>query len=239
MSSPTPSSTCRACSRSAPLLAGTRLFLASEAEVQENAFINGRIVQRCRLMSSAATQRALAALLKPYGIHFSSLIWPLYSMQVQQFFGARYPDLSDLQYSCWRVGKGQATCSNCEQCFRIAVTALASGHDPRRMGIDLRRVLKFARQWKPRTGGILPQDIAAQRSDRRVISAIGNTPSLDLTRILAPANWLQALSPEIILVRNRFRQLQREIMRVPAEVAPSMGVREAFFDWLTQNCGTN
>ena len=153
-------------------------------------------------------------------------------MQVQQILRARYPDLSDLQYSCWRVGKGQATCSNCEQCFRIAVTALASGHDPRRMGIDLRRALKFARQWKPRTGGILPQDIAAQRSDRRVINAIRNTSLLDVIRIVAPANWSQALSPEIILVRNRFRQLQKEIMRLPAEAAPLMGVREAFFDWL-------
>jgi hypothetical protein len=213
-------------------LGRTRLFLASEAEVQENAFINGSIIQHRHFMYSAATQRALAALLRLYGIHFSSLIWPLYSMQVQQILWARYPDLCDLQYSCWRVGKGQATCSNCEQCFRIAVTALASGHDPRRMGIDLRKVLKFARSWKPRTHGILPQDIAAQRSDQRVLEAIRSISLQDLTRVLAPDSWLQAKSPESILVRNRFRRLQEQVKRLPARVASPMGVREAFLDWL-------
>jgi len=218
-------------------LGRTRLFLASEAEVQENAFINGRIIQHHHFMYSAATQRALAALLELYGIHFGSLIWPLYSMQVQQILWARYPDLCDLQYSCWRVGRGQDSCSNCEQCLRIAVTALASGHDPRRMGIDLRKVLKFARKWKPVEHGSttvrnLPQDIARRRSEGRVISAIRNTSLLDLTKVLAPNSWFQTMSPENILIRKRFRRLKKQVKRFSAEVAPPMGVREAFFAWL-------
>ena len=122
-------------------LGKTRLFLASEAEVQVNAVIDGRIVQHKHFMYSAATQRSLGQLLVPYGIRFGSLTWPLYSIQVQQLLWARYSDLCDLQYSCWRVRPGEATCSECEQCFRIAMTALASGHNPERMGIDLRKVL--------------------------------------------------------------------------------------------------
>jgi hypothetical protein len=218
-------------------LGRTRLFLASEAEVQENAFINGRIIQHYHFMYSASTQRALAALLSLYGIHFGSLIWPLYSIQVQQILWARYPDLCDLQYSCWRVGQGQATCSNCEQCLRIAVTALSSGHDPRRMGIDLRKVFKFARTWTPRRHGsetapILPQDIAGRRSDDRVIDAIRRTSLLNLTRLLAPDSWWQAMLPENILILNRFRRLKKRAKRLPVDVTSPMGVREAFFDWL-------
>src|SRR4029077_7600676 len=122
-------------------LGKTRLFLASEAEVQANALIDGKIVQHRHFMYSAATQRALGQLLAPYGIRFGSLTWPLYSIQVQQLLWARYSDLCDLQYSCWLLRPGEATCSQCEQCFRIAMTALASGHNPERMGIDLRKVL--------------------------------------------------------------------------------------------------
>src|SRR5262249_25929701 len=125
-------------------LGNTRLFLASEAEVQANAVRDGRIVQHQHFMYSAATQRALGQLLAPYGIRFGSLTWPLYSIQVQQLLWARYSDLCDLQYSCWRVGPDEATCSQCEQCFRITMTALASGHNPERMGIDLRKVLCHA-----------------------------------------------------------------------------------------------
>lgn len=82
-------------------LGRSRFFVASEAEAQENAVCDGRIVQHHHFMYSAATQRALSALLAPYGIRLGSLIWPLYSMQVQQLLWSRYPDLSDLQYSCW------------------------------------------------------------------------------------------------------------------------------------------
>src|SRR5262249_39724359 len=84
-------------------LGRTRLFLASEAEVQENAEIAGRIVQLPEFCYSAATQRALARYLEPYGFRFGSLTWPLYSPQVQRLLWGRYPDLCDLQYSCPNV----------------------------------------------------------------------------------------------------------------------------------------
>ncbi len=155
-------------------LGRTRLFLASEAEVQESAVLDGKIVQHRHFMYSAATQRALAALLAPYDIHFGSLTWPLYSMQVQRLLWTRYPDLCDLQYSCWRVKEGQSTCSECGQCLRIAMTALADGENPERMGIDMRKLLAYAPNWKPHcdpvsSPQVLPQETAARMSDYRVL----------------------------------------------------------------------
>jgi hypothetical protein len=213
----------------------TRLYVASEAEVQESAVLDGKIIQHKHFMYSAATQRAFAALLSTYGIYFGSLIWPLYSMQVQQLLWARYPDLSDLQYSCWRVGQRQATCSKCEQCLRIAVTALADGKDPQRMGIDLRKVLAFAATWKPFEHGAatppaLPQNIAARRSDHRVVGAIRRTSLLHLARVLAPDDWGEALSPDNLKIVAAFRRLRRWASQYPA--TPPMGVRDAFFEWL-------
>src|SRR5262245_13021931 len=75
------------------------LFLASETEVQENADLDGRVVQHPHFMYSTVTQRALAALLKPAGIRYSSLTAPLHSEQVQQLLWTRYRDLRELKYS--------------------------------------------------------------------------------------------------------------------------------------------
>src|SRR5678816_80962 len=80
---------------------------------------------RDSFMYSAATQRALSRLLEPYGMRYGSLTWPLYSSHVQHLLWSRYPDLSDLQYSCWLVAKDEAMCSRCRQCLRLAVVALA------------------------------------------------------------------------------------------------------------------
>lgn len=133
----------------AALRGATHLFLASEAEVQENAEIGGRTVQHPHFMYSAATQGAIAALLAPLGMRYGSLISALYSSQVQQLLWQRYGDLCDLQYSCWRVAAGEATCSRCSQCLRVALGALAAGGAPERMGIDLIRLLPAMRDWAP------------------------------------------------------------------------------------------
>ena len=211
----------------------TRLFVASEAEVQESALIGGKIIQHSHFMYSAATQRSLARVLAPYGLHLGSLTWPLHTMQVQQLLWARYPDICDLQYSCWRVGEGQATCSHCEQCLRIAFTALASREDPQRMGIDLRKVIAFASDWEPI--GLspstlrLPQDDAADLLARRVVAAIMGTSLIHFGLTLGRAK--KRLSPRdfIITVRN-FHRLRRRFRQWPTP--PRMGIREAFFDWL-------
>jgi hypothetical protein len=212
----------------------TRLFIASETEVQENSLIDGKIVQHSHFMYSAATQRSLARLLAPYGLQFGSLIWPLHTMQVQQLLWKRYPDICDLQYSCWRVGEGQATCSQCEQCLRIAATALADGHDPQRMGIDLRKVIRFALAWRPveLSAQKLPQDEAAELLELRVVDAIRRIPLAHVRQVLnSSCNRSSALERlKNLKAMWNFRRLRRRIRRWPEP--PSMGVREAFFDWL-------
>lgn len=130
-------------------LGASRLFLASEAEVQQNAEHDGWVIQHPHCMYSGVTQRALQALLAPAGVHYGSLTLPLWSAQVQGLLWKRYPDICDLQYSCWRVQDGESACGRCSQCLRISLCALAAGEDPGRMGMDLARVLWSMRHWTP------------------------------------------------------------------------------------------
>lgn len=217
-------------------LGATRLFLASEAEVQDNTVLDGKIVQHSHFMYSAATQLALARLLAPYGIRFGSLTWPLYSMQVQQLLWARYPDLCDLQYSCWQMGPEEATCSRCKQCLRMAVNVLASGDDPQRMGIDLRKMIDCAPTLEPFANGArtgppaLPQEIGAQRRQALVMDAVRRTDLLHLATVLARGSPRRLLSRDTFERLRTFRRLRKQARGWPK--LPALGVREAYFDWL-------
>ncbi len=215
----------------------THLFVASETEIQESAVIDGKIVQHSHFMYSAATQRALAGIFSPYGLKFGSLTWPLHSKQVQQLLWRRYPDLCDLQYSCWRVGADQETCSECEQCLRVAVTALEMGDDPQRMGIDLCKLLKFASTWQPTTPRYtsysLPQDDAADLVGARVVDSIHRTSIAHVGKTITNSRAGRMPLLNVIKTMWRFRNLQRRFRHFPEP--RRMGVREAFFDWLDDN----
>jgi hypothetical protein len=216
-------------------LGKTRLFLASEAEVQGNAVIDGRIVQHKHFMYSAATQRALGQLLAPYGIRFGSLTWPLYSIQVQQLLWARYSDLCDLQYSCWLVRPGEATCSQCEQCFRIAMTALASGHNPERMGIDLRKVLCHVPDYvtvPPLQGDWKEPPLHGDWKERTAVvrDAVCRVSLTHLASVLAKGRNRSLASREAFRMFCNFYRLQLLAYQAPRHRCP--GAREAFFDWL-------
>jgi len=212
----------------------TRLFLASEAELQETVVIDGKIVQFHHFMYSAATQRSFSRLLAGYGISYGSLTWPLYSWQVQQLLWERYPDICDLQYSCWRVPADRATCSECSQCLRIALTALVAGRDPRSMGIDLPRLLAYAPQWEPMAppaeGEIpRPRETVARRAHALVQNAIRRTSLIYLTRLLTDgALWRVATKP----IRDQLAAFRVLRQRTPPTAAPPLGVREAFCEWL-------
>jgi hypothetical protein len=211
-------------------LGKNHLFLASEAEVQSNSVIDGRIVQHKHFMYSGATQRALGQLLAPYGIRFGSLTWPLYSIQVQQLLWARYSDLCDLQYSCWRVRPGEATCSQCEQCFRITMTALASGHNPEMMGIDLRKVLCHVPDYVTITPptSIPPQDWWEGAAVVR--DAVCRVSLTHLAYVLAKGRIHNLASREAFRILSNFYGLQLLARQAPRH--RRLGVREAFFDWL-------
>lgn len=209
-----------------------RLFVASEAELQENALVDGKIVQHSHFMYTAATQRSVERLLGPYGLKLGSLTWPLHTMQIQQLLWTRYPDLADLQYSCWRVGEGEATCSQCEQCLRIAMTALASGHDPQRMGIDLPKVISFSSRWRPievRFSKLnLPQDEAADILASRVVEAIRGISLRHLYRVLRSDPKVSSAACFGALVR--FIWLRLRTLGIPKP--PPMGIREAYAEWM-------
>jgi hypothetical protein len=216
-------------------LGATRLFVASEAEVQVNGIVADTIVQHPHFMYSAATQRALARLLAPYGIRFGSLTWPLYSMQVQQLLWARYPDMCDLQYSCWRVRHGEAACSECKECFHRTLIALADRQNPERMGIDLPKILAYAPAWeallKERPAeSVLPRHHAGRRVDAYMMDAVRRVSLVYLAFIIARGHGRRIGSRRVLDLLQDFRQFQNRARRFPRQ--PRLGVREAFFEWL-------
>ncbi|HEV7919446.1 MAG TPA: hypothetical protein VGR02_01510 [Thermoanaerobaculia bacterium] len=186
----------------------THLFLASEAEVQENVELRGRTVQHPHAMYSVATQTAVGALLARLGMRYGSLQSPLHSEQVQQLLWQRYPDLSDLQYSCWRVGPDEATCSSCSQCLRIAFAALSIGESPQRMGIHLGKLIRTMHRWEPRQGeAVLPGERVALELHAATVRSIVATP----LRSVASAGLLALL---------RFARMRRRLARVATPPRP-------------------
>jgi hypothetical protein len=155
-------------------------------------------------------------------------------MQVQELLWARYPDLCDLQYSCWRVAKDEETCSGCSQCLRIAMTALAAGRDPQRMGINLRKIFDFASRWEPAaqgaTAALLPTDLVARRFHVLVFDAIRRTSLTHAAYLLARGDIRRMLSRSTLNSLGLLRVARKRAKQAPTP--PKLGVREAFFDWL-------
>jgi len=168
-------------------LRATHLFYASEAEVQMNAASEAGVVQITQFMYSTITQQALQELLAPLDISFTSLTSPLHNNQVQRLLWTRYTAVSDLQYSCWLVKADEAACNACSQCLRIAVTALEAGGDPRRMGIDLSKLFRATRDWRPKRLGpsqALPNDVITADLTDQLVYNIRNVSAWRLLRTL-------------------------------------------------------
>jgi perosamine synthetase len=203
----------------------THLFLASEAEVQENVELEGRVVQHPHAMYSVVTQTAISALLSQFGMRYGSMISPLRSRQVQQLLWQRYPDLSDLQYSCWRVAENEAACSGCSQCLRIAFGALAIGESPERMGIDLVRLTAAMHRWNARNldaSPLLPGDRVAVELHAQTVRAIAATPVRRFAEALGP----RRRTPRGLLAIVRFSRLRRRMLAVSA--GPQPGYRPSY-----------
>lgn len=211
-------------------LGATHLFLASEAEVQENVELDGRVVQHRHFMYSAVSQRVLQALLAPAGIRYGSLTVPLHSFQVQELLWTRYPDLADLQYSCWRVRRRQAACERCSQCLRVALCAVAVGDTPARMGVDLVSVLNRMYRWRPNTlpegTTALPSAIVPARLDAQVVRYIQALPpgAVQRTITLGRPRWLWTGRGWLAI--RRYARLRERLRALP--VGPSPGYRPGF-----------
>lgn len=128
----------------------TEVLLASEAEVQASAVVNGHPVQHPHFMYSAATQRSLSALLERRGVGLGALTYPTHAWQVQGLLWSRYPELRELQYSCWRHVRGEGACSACHDCLSLALAALRNDVGPSRVEIDFGRLTDWMAGWRPR-----------------------------------------------------------------------------------------
>ena len=209
-------------------LGATHLFLASETEVQENTVRDGRIVQHPHFMYAAATQRAIAAWLAPAGVMYGSLIWPLHSAQVLELLWTRYPDLADLQYSCWMVGPDQAACSRCRQCFRIALGILVAGGRPERVGIDLPTVLQANQGWEPRwpaAPDALPNDRVGAHLHAGMIRTVQATSPARILANVALGGAGRLAERRTWAALAGYRRLRR---RLTGLAAPSPGYRAGF-----------
>ncbi len=165
------------------------LFLASEAELQENLEIDGLHVQHPHCMYSGSTQRALQKLLKRWGMSFGSLNYPLHSSLVQSLLWRRYPDLADLQYSCWRMNQDEACCNQCAQCLRVALCALSVGGNPARMGIDLHQLFPALSDWYPHPlpppeEQLFPKRRVSLELARQMVQFIQNMPESRMELLL-------------------------------------------------------
>jgi perosamine synthetase len=154
-----------------------RVFLASEAEVQENAQRDGVVVQHPHFAYAATTLASLDALLAPAGLRISSLTHPLHSHQVQALLWDRYPALADLQFSCWMAADGDQSCSACGECRTIGLRAIAAGRTPRANGIDPTVLLTSLQDWSPEAAGDgSPHARVREALHRDTVRALAVTP---------------------------------------------------------------
>jgi hypothetical protein len=212
-------------------LGARHFFVASEVEVQQNSIVHGRIIQHPHAMYAAPSLRAMEAILAPAGIRIGSLTYPLRSAQVQELLWSRYGDLCDLQYSCWQVQPGQKTCSRCTQCFRVALTTLALGEDPQRMGIDLVLLLREMADWQPAppSGSDLPNDTVRAALNEAILRSIGAVPARRMVfalfrRRLRRLGRLRAWKALFAYARLR--------RRMPRPAGPAPGYRFGSLPWL-------
>ncbi|MFN8019718.1 MAG: hypothetical protein U0P45_16605 [Acidimicrobiales bacterium] len=198
-----------------------QVVLASEAEVQENVEVDGVVVQHPHLMYSAATQQVVSALTASSGIAVGSLTYPLPSGLVQRMLWHRYPQVRDLQYSCWRVRDGEAECSECSQCLRIAVAALAAGGSPAEMGIDVDRLFRAQQGWRP--GGKpelgLPDDAVRRSLHDQVVRNLAAVDPAEAARTLGLHRFASTV--------RSYGRLRRSVLAV-ASPTPEPGWRAGY-----------
>lgn len=201
--------------------------------MQENAERDGRIIQHHHMMYSAVTQGALNRLLAPWGLSYGSLTTPLHNAQVQRLLWTRYADLRDLQYTCWRVKRDEAVCNSCPQCLRIGLGALALGHSPALIGVQMGRVLRAMKDWTPiKLNG-------APELPVKTSSAYLHAQTLRSAQAISPWAMVKALAqdkPQQLLTREGWAawQVYRNLRRYAAgyKLGPAPGYRQSFLQLL-------
>ncbi|HEY8001686.1 MAG: hypothetical protein ACHQJ5_06475 [Vicinamibacteria bacterium] len=204
------------------------ILLASEAEVQTSTVRAGALVQHPHFMYGAVTQRALGRLLARRGVGYGSLTYPVRAWQVSRLLWSRYPDLRELQYSCWRHGRGEGACSGCPDCLAIMLTALEAGVAPSRTGVDVRRLLDRMGDWEPRLdGGELPDaQVRRELHGASVRTLTGMRTRVFASRLLRTDPRQLARRGATHTVR-RYAWLRGRVAPQAAQV-PALGYRHGF-----------
>jgi perosamine synthetase len=181
------------------------VFLASESEVQETVVQDGMILQHKHFMYSAITQSALRALIAPSGIGHSGLTYPLRQFQIQRLLGTRFPEIRDLQYSCWSQRPGEDVCSRCRECFGIAINLMSDDIAPSEIGMDLDRLLPAQRTWQAGGDPRAPRDavgaLAGVQNDNHVLRYFHSHDADHLARFYPDG----APAPDTIAAFNELR----------------------------------
>jgi hypothetical protein len=152
-----------------------RLYVASELEIQAIARFDGRLIVHPHAMYNVVTLKTLERILAPYGISISSLTAPLRTTQVQQTLWREWPELRDMQTSCWSMSPDEPMCNECGQCLRITLCSLAAGFDPAEMGADLKKNLFTLKSWEKILSAArgqdarLPDDLTRQSQYRQLL----------------------------------------------------------------------
>ncbi len=204
----------------------THLCVAAEAEVHENARLDGRIIQFRHFMYSSITQRALSALLQPMGLQYCSLTSPLHAAQVQQLLWTRYPDIRDLQYSCWKVGLNEKQCSRCPNCLQMALCALAMGMNPEVMGIDLVTLFNRMKDWAPQLSTIgplyerSPNYVVRTRNEGYNVQHLRAITPRQVRNIISESGGMRVVRPSGWLALRRFARMRERMAMYPVRETP-------------------
>jgi hypothetical protein len=135
-------------------------------------------------MMSVPVIQSLSRLLRPWGMELGSLLWPLSQYQIMSLLWRRYPDIADLQCSCWSIqDPNVGYCSLCLKCLKIATILISLDVDPARLEMDVTALFLKGARWgtdELPTGGALTH--AAQRISPR-----------SARRFFPEQNWRQRL----------------------------------------------
>jgi perosamine synthetase len=203
-----------------------RIAMASEHEVQHTERTGGRIVQTAHFMYSAVTQSALESIIAPSGIRFGGLTSSLLQFQVQRLLVRRYPELRDLQYSCWSMTAGQAACSACFECARIALNVAAEGASPAEQGLDLATVVQAREDWWPKP---VEQDLANERLGGGVRDAMRDQVLRCLARLPADDRVAGLLGDDPALVAE-YAAWRSEKLAAAGPLPPEPGYASAYLE---------
>jgi hypothetical protein len=210
------------------------VVLASEAEVQETAEVDGLLVQHPHLMYSAITQRSLGRLLTRRGLDYSSLTYPLQARKVRAMLWEGHRALARYQYTCWRHARGEGACSACQDCLKTVLAVIEAGAAPRTVGIDVARLFGELAEWHPRVeGGPLPHESVRRTIDGAIVRQLQRLRTRRVAWVLARTDPGQLAGRGALRTLRDYSRLRANSAAI-GEPVPDEGYLHAFLDLVAE-----